>query len=77
MHRGLVRSGRDFAAALFGGEMITPTDLDRLYPAPVPPDRMGWMEKIVLNVLGLVGLVLIAVVGFAVYGAWHFAKGLL
>jgi len=54
--------------------MNLPTNLKPLYPQP---ERMTWRDKAASNALGLLGLVLLTVLGFAVYGAWHFVKGFM
>lgn len=57
---------------------MKPTDLTGLYPDPVPDyDRLSWRDKIVLNALGLVGIVLIVVLVCGVIFIWNFAKGFL
>ena len=40
-------------------------DLSGLYPEPT---RMTWREKLELNALGLIGIILLVVLGFGVVG---------
>lgn len=47
---------------------MKPTDLAGLYPAPVPPERTSWKDKLVLNALGLLAIFLLAVICFGLYG---------
>lgn len=55
---------------------MTPTDLKTLYPAPVPPDRLSWHDKIALNALGLVGVALVTIFVCGLYAIYTWAMGL-